>query len=202
MTIDHILLWCGLMIPLMLSPGPSNIICAMSGLKQGVVGSVPFVIASIIVFNLIALMVGFGLGEVLAYYPNIIMMLKFLGALYIIYLSYKFIRPNKASKLISKNTYTALDGAVLQVLNPKAWTMLLTMFSVFLDQSQDHTTQVLNLVLLLFILDIFAHLAWVTGGASLAKWTKNPTIAMRVNYFFATSLCLVGLWLLSGVLFG
>jgi threonine/homoserine/homoserine lactone efflux protein len=42
----------------------------MSGIRQGVRGSIPLIIGVDLVFIIYSLLIGFGLGEILQLYPN------------------------------------------------------------------------------------------------------------------------------------
>ncbi len=83
------------MFPLAFSPGPANIVFAMSGMRQGIKNSIPLIIGVDLVFIVYSLIIGFGLGEILKHYSNVITVLQLLGALHILYLAYKFIQPAK-----------------------------------------------------------------------------------------------------------
>jgi threonine/homoserine/homoserine lactone efflux protein len=88
-----------------------------------------------LVFIIYSLLIGFGLGEILQLYPSLIFILQLLGSLYIVYLAYKFIRGDKKETDSNNQTFTFKDGVILQMLNPKGWTMLFLMFSTLLDGS-------------------------------------------------------------------
>jgi threonine/homoserine/homoserine lactone efflux protein len=47
------------MFPLVFSPGPANIVFAMSGIRQGVRGSIPLIIGVDLVFIIYSLLIGF-----------------------------------------------------------------------------------------------------------------------------------------------
>jgi threonine/homoserine/homoserine lactone efflux protein len=64
-----------------------------------------------------------------------------LGALYLVYLAYKFIKPRPRQADINK-TYNFWNGVILQALNPKAFSAQLLMFSMLLDGSFNQTEQV------------------------------------------------------------
>ncbi|MBA5248978.1 MAG: LysE family translocator [Gammaproteobacteria bacterium] len=199
MNFQYFLLFFGLMFPLVFSPGPANIVFAMSGVQQGVKKSIPLIIGVDLVFIIYSLIIGFGLGEVLKYYPNMIYALQVLGAFYIAYLAYKFIEPVKRVQEQKHAHYTFADGVILQMLNPKGWTMLFLMFSVLLDGSFDRNTQIIYLVIMLAILNISTHFTWVAAGSSISKLIQSTAMKKSVNYFFSFSLLLVAIWLLLTV---
>jgi len=173
----------------------------MSGIRQGVKGSIPLIIGVDLIFIIYSLIIGFGLGEVLQRYPNLILIFQTLGALYIIYLAYKFIKTSKSnnSHTVSNKAFTFKDGIVLQMLNPKGWTMLFLMFSTLLDGSFDRNSQVLYLVFMLAVLNITTHFTWVAAGNYISKWVNNSQTEKYLNYFFSGSLLLVAIWILINV---
>ncbi len=196
MNIEYFLVFFGLMFPLVFSPGPANIVFAMAGMKQGVKASIPLIVGVDLVFIVYSLIIGFGLGEVLQRYPSLVSLLQLLGALYIVYLAYKFIAPSNNKKGQNERRFTFMDGVILQMLNPKGWSMLFLMFSVLLDGSFDQNTQVLYLVFMLAILNISTHFIWVIAGSQLSSWINNKKTDLMINYFFSVSLLLVAIWLL------
>jgi len=173
----------------------------MSGIGQGVKGSIPLIIGVDLIFIIYSLIIGFGLGEVLQRYPDLILIFQILGALYIIYLAYKFIKTSKAnnSNTVSNKAFTFKDGIVLQMLNPKGWTMLFLMFSTLLDGSFDRNSQVLYLVFMLAVLNIATHFTWVAAGNYISKWVNDSKTEKYLNYFFSGSLLLVAVWILINV---
>ncbi|SHN90511.1 hypothetical protein BHECKSOX_700 [Bathymodiolus heckerae thiotrophic gill symbiont] len=196
MNFQYFLLFFSLMFPLVSSPGPANIVFAMSGMQQGVKKSIPLILGVDLVFILCSLIIGFGLGEALKRYPDVVTVLQLLGALYIIYLSYKFIQPVKKTQQKQQKHYTFIDGVVLQMLNPKGWTILFLMFSVLLDSSFDKNMQITYLVIMLAVLNISTHFIWVAAGSVISKLTQDPIIEKSLNYFFSILLALVAVWLL------
>jgi len=197
MTIEYFLAWFAVMFPLVFSPGPANVVFALSGVKQGIKNSMPLVAGVDIVFIVYSLIIGFGLGEVLKAYPQLLIVIKVLGISYLIYMAYKFVAVSSQSDNDkSSKIYTFFDGVILQLLNPKGWTMLFLMFSLFIDGTFNETTQILYLVVMLAILNISTHIIWVAAGSAITKYIANPKIDTYLNYFFAGSLVIVALWLL------
>jgi threonine/homoserine/homoserine lactone efflux protein len=201
MTIEYFIAWFGVVFPLIFSPGPANIVFALSGAKQGVKKSIPLLLGVDFVYIICSLIVGFGLGEFLQAYPTLMVGIKLLGIAYIFYLVYKFLKPiKKSSNDETLAVYTFYDGMILQALNPKGWTMLFVMFSLFLDGSFDHTTQVIYLVVMVAIMNILTHLIWTFAGSLITQYIANPTTEKYINFGFALSLLLVAVWLLIDTL--
>ncbi|RAV27776.1 LysE family translocator [Sinomicrobium soli] len=197
MNIDTFIAWLGVMLPLMISPGPANIVLAGAGMKQGVKNSIPLIIGINTVIVSYSLIIGLGLGEFLRSYPKLLFGIKMAGIVYIFYLSYKFlVIKNFNSAKANTKVYTFYDGLILQLLNPKGILMLFLMFSLFLNPNKNQAIQVLSMVLMLLILAIFCHIIWVTGGNAITKFIKHEKSQKIVNYIFSISLSIVAIWLL------
>ncbi|CAB9540216.1 hypothetical protein BROOK1789C_268 [Bathymodiolus brooksi thiotrophic gill symbiont] len=194
MNFQYFLLFFGLMFPLIFSPGPANIVCTMAGIKQGVKKSIPLITGINVVSILYSLLVGFGLDKVLKRYPDLTATLQILGALYLVYLAYKFIKPRPRQADINK-TYNFWNGVILQALNPKAFSAQLLMFSMLLDGSFNQTEQVFYLIFMLTILNISTHFTWTFIGNSLSKWMTNPVAEKSLSYLFASALLLIAIWI-------
>ncbi len=182
------------MFPLIFSPGPANIVCTMAGIKQGIKKSIPLITGINVVSILYSLLVGFGLDKVLKRYPDLTATLQILGALYLVYLAYKFIKPRPRQVDINK-TYNFWNGVILQALNPKAFSAQLLMFSMLLDGSFNQTEQVFYLIFMLTILNISTHFTWTFIGNSLSKWMTNPVAEKSLSYLFASALLLIAIWI-------
>jgi len=201
MTIEYFIAWFGVVFPLIFSPGPANIVFALSGAKQGIRKSLPLLLGVDLVYIICSLIIGFGLGEFLKSYPTFMIVIKLLGIMYIFYLVYKFLKPARQTNNDETLTvYTFYDGMILQALNPKGWTMLFVMFSLFLDGSFDHTTQVIYLVIMVAIVNISTHFVWIIAGSLITQYIANPVTEKYINYGFALSLLIVAIWLLIDTL--
>ncbi len=203
MNFNYIFLFLSLMFPLVFSPGPANIVFAMSGIKQGFKKSIPLLLGINLVFFIYSIIFAFSLAAFFHKFPYLIKAIQILGAFYIFYLSYKFLKDK--TKLNYENpsdikTFTFKDGVILQLLNPKGATMLILMYSVLLDGSFDRNLQIISLVIMLAILNISTHIVWISAGTLIAKYLKNEKVHNFVNFIFSLSLFGVGVYLIYDVL--
>ena len=202
MDFDYILLFLSLMFPLVFSPGPANIVFAMSGMKQGFKKSIPLLFGINLVFIVYSIIIGFGLAAFFQKFPFLIKIIQIIGAIYIFYLGYKFFKDknNINDKVSSTNkVFTFKDGVVLQLLNAKGITMLLLMFSVLLNGSFERTKQIVALIVMLAILNITTHIIWILGGSFISKFLKNEKTHILINSIFSLSLFGVGFYLIYDV---
>ena len=154
-------------------------------------------------FVIYSIIFGFGLGYFLKENQSFYNIVQVLGVAYLLYLTYKFV---KSPMLVSgaedssavQNSYTFMDGVILQLTNPKGWAMLITMFAVFVDGSFKENTQVWVLVFLLFLLNVSTHFLWILMGSKLVGVLKTDNHDLLVRIVFGILMFSVAIWILVG----
>ncbi|KDM93428.1 LysE family translocator [Photobacterium galatheae] len=199
-TTELFIAWFAVMFPLVISPGPANIVFAISGAKSGLKRSLPLVAGIDLIFLVYSIIIGFGFGLTLQKYPQYFQIIQLAGATYLIYLSYKFIKPTQKKDTDKKDEsqktfFSFWDGIVIQLLNPKGLVMLVLMFSLFTTpESSMHTT--LSLIVWLCILNVSAHILWVIFGSHiLSRWSSGRSEKLQ-SFFYAFSLISVAVWII------
>lgn len=192
---SELLLWLGVIFPLVFSAGPGNVLCAVCGATNGFKKSIPFVLGLNIVYSSYALLAGFGLASILNSFPKLFVSIQVLGVLYILWLGYKFL----VRESIEKNTQTTQlsfkDGVISQALNIKGISIILTMYSQFLDNSGSLIYEVVTLSLCLLVLNLFTHFTWVYGGSWMAqKFASNYAVKVQ-SKIFGVMLVFIAVWL-------
>ncbi|MBW2187150.1 MAG: LysE family transporter [Deltaproteobacteria bacterium] len=116
MNSEIIALWLVTLLPIVISPGPANILYAASGSAFGVRGTVPFWLATNLTSIFQTLAVGFGLDFLLTTYPQSIHVIKQVGILFLLYLAVKFFKmSNNLDQAFKPLTFK--DGVIVEILN-------------------------------------------------------------------------------------
>ena len=97
----------------------------------------------------------------------------------------------------------ALGGALLLLLNPKAYMIIALMFSQFLPTAPQGgglsgAGAVLWITTFFTLNNLMAFTLWTVAGARLAAAFRIDRQARRINTGFGIALALVALWLLLG----
>lgn len=196
---SFVLLWLGVMFPLVFSPGPANIVFATSGASVGFRRSLPLVCGVDLVFVLKSIFIGYGAGQLLSEYPAVLNGLQLAGAGYLFYLAYGFLKSSAASdNSISSLQLGFTDGVLIQLLNAKGWIMVILMFSLFAEPARDAVEGYaeVSLIIMLFILNVLTHFVWVAFGHLLSRIAGNRRWSQWQGYIFAICLFAVACWLL------
>lgn len=185
--------WLAVMSPLVFSPGPINIIAAMSGARVGLYKSLPLFAGIHTVYFVYAVAMGFGIATLVEAYPDVLVFMKYGGGLFIIWLGVSMWRKPKTGAPDIKLGYW--DGVVIHALNPKYPVVLISMYSAFLSPSQSLAPQVFALSAGILALNVVAQLTWCGVGIAVGRSFITQRSAVIRDRIFATVLIFVGLWI-------
>lgn len=193
----NILIWLGLMCPLIFSPGPANLSVAGLAAQKGIKGSIPF-IAGISTINIcLLLFIGLAFGQLHQAAPTTFKVIELLGALYVCYLSKCFLNPSKTKN----NNQLELNlgykhGLLLQILNGKFYPTSIMMFATFLNNPLTYKFDVLIISIMLTVLAIISYILWGTIGTIITNSLDSKKANFVQRYVFGGMLLSIGIWLI------
>ena len=123
-------------------------------------------------------------------------LLTYVGAAYIVYLSYKI----ATSNTIEHNEEASerlgfVTGATIQVVNGKAWIHFLVLMTSFGTLFGTGFTGKVLLVLLNLACGLPAVMTWAAFGTVLRRAFSTPESARVLNYIMGLSLFAVAIWI-------
>ena len=190
---SDLMLWILTLLPIVISPGPANILYAASGSAFGIKKTVPFWFATNITSVFQTLAVGFGLSSLLLLYPNINIFIKYLGILFLLYLAYKFYHMS-VSQTENIKPLSFKDGVIIELLNMKYLLIPTIMFSQFYTPS-DGYIQIFILSFSLLAMTLLSSMIWIVGGKQLSTFVQNEKMEKRQSLFFSILLLITAVWL-------
>ena len=187
------------LFPLAYSPGPGNMFFAALGARSGVAASLPanagYHVATLVVTGL----VGAGVVAVLDPASTLFFVLKTSGSIYVLWLAWKMATSGRINAGGEGCGAGFFDGVMLLVLNPKAYVIILLMYSQFAGFEFASTGERVAVISLVFTLNnLLAFLLWTLAGDGLGRMFRSETRARRLNLVFAATLAGVALWMLLG----
>lgn len=152
-----------------ITPGPSNLLLLASGANFGFARSLPLVFGISFGFLTMVLCVGLGLGQALTAEPRLYLILKIVCAAYIFWLAWKIAR----SRAVDGDTeiaspITFIQAALLQLLNPKAWTVALIVTVSYTDPS-NYVVSLVVLIALFALVNLPSIGVWALSGVALKR---------------------------------
>jgi threonine/homoserine/homoserine lactone efflux protein len=184
------------LLPLAYSPGPGNMVFAAIGGRFGLRASVPATTGYHVATLLVTAAIGFGFSRLAALSPVLFQGLSFGGAAYVLWLASGFLRAGASSGAMEARRATALDGAILLLLNPKAYVLIALMFTQFLPAGPGDPALVLWITVVFTLNNLIAFAIWTVAGDVLARRFRSEAEARAVNLAFGTLLAAVAIWML------
>lgn len=195
MTPDLAIAWFFTFFPITISPGPANILVSSTSAQYGVRRTLPLAWGIFGTFAIQILIIGFGIGEILFRYPSLFTAFKYVGAAYLFYLAWLFFR-SSGLKEGESSAVGLREGIMLQLLNFKAFTVPLIMYTQFLDPATATRTEMIVLTIALYLLAFGSLFAWVLGGSALRRFFQSEFGVRWQGKIFGLLLAGVALWVL------
>ncbi|WP_334597714.1 LysE family translocator [Pseudomonas alvandae] len=181
-----------------ITPGPTNILVLSHSSRFGLTTTWPIILGACAAAALLVLVVGTGLGDVLARHATIQTVLSWAGIAWLSWMAWQiFSAPAEAidpDKPVEGPRLALAGAAGLQLVNPKTWMMALAVVSVFAGAEADRTVRVLWLSLAFFAISIPCMTAWAYLGRGAARFCRSAVAMGRFNRVMAV-LLLVSAWL-------
>ena len=171
------------------TPGPNNVMVTASGANYGFRRTLPHMTGITAGFPVMVLAIGFGLGAVFERYPMVHIVMRWVGALYILYLAWKIANAREAGEgAASGRPLTVLQGALFQWINPKGWVMAVSAVSSYTTVGGDIMIEI-PLIAAVFGAVCFPSVAlWAGFGVGLRRWLRSPKALAIFNISMAALL--------------
>ena len=178
----------------LVTPGPNNVMLMTSGLNYGFQRSQPHLWGVTLGFAIMVLAVGLGLGTVFAAYPVVYAILKYAGALYLLYLAWAIATsgPVEHEEVASRRPLTFAQAAAFQWVNPKGWVMSIGAVSAYAGIAA-FPYNMMVIAALFCALGVLSGSLWTALGQSLRRLLTNARAVRVFNGAMALAL-VASLW--------
>ena len=173
------------------TPGPNNSILTASGIKFGFIKTIPNIFGIPTGHGIQLTLVCFGLGSLFLQFPFLLDLLKYVGAIYLLYLAWKMLGSLNIKATENKLAPLRYYEAILfQFVNPKAWVICITAVSLFYPEKENIFIGTLFMVVMSTIINIPSISIWAFGGSIIRKYLGNHKLKKTIEWFLA--LLLIG----------
>ena len=113
------------------TPGPNNVLLWASGATFGVRRTVPHVLGTALGIGSMALAAAAGLAALVTAVPALAVAMKVAGSVYLLVLAWRIAGAHGMAGVDIGHPLSLVQGAIFQVLNPKAWIFALGAVTTF-----------------------------------------------------------------------
>ena len=172
-----------------ITPGPNNTMVLASGLNYGFVRTIPHLAGIALGFTFMMVATGLGLHTVFVQFPMLQTILKYVGALYLLWLAWQLANAGamSAEQTGGSSPMSFLGAAAFQWVNPKAWFMGVGALTTYLPQPFA-VTDVLQMAAIFGLTCAPCVAIWTIFGLGLRRILQNPRSVRVINIGMALLL--------------
>jgi len=157
------------------TPGPNNVMLTASGANFGFRKTMPHISGICIGFPVMVAAIGLGFGLVFEKYPLLHLVLKYVGAAYLLWLSWKIMTTRRAEEGNGQGRpLTFLQAAAFQWVNPKAWIMAVSAVSTYTSVQGNVFFEVAIITALFASVSFPSASTWTLIGVGLGRVLNDP----------------------------
>ena len=179
-----------------ITPGPNNAMLTASGMKFGFVRTLPHLIGIPSGHILQISLVCFGLGNLFLKFPEIQFYMKIICFFYLLYLGWTIIGSFSVIKKETGRPLKFYEAAAFQFINPKAWTIAVTVVSAFFPSEENFLIATAFLTITAALVCFPSICVWAVFGNSLRLFIKNNKTKKIIEYILAILLVLTAVVIL------
>jgi threonine/homoserine/homoserine lactone efflux protein len=173
------------------TPGPNNVMLTASGAAFGLRRSLPHMLGITVGFPVMITAVGLGLGEVFTRYPSLHLALKYIGAVYLLYLAWRIAQAHGPDGgEAGGRPLTFLEAAGFQWVNPKAWMLAVSTIPAFTTVGGNYYFELAIIALVYAAICMPSCVAWCLFGVGIRRLISSPGAARVVNLALAAAVAL------------
>lgn len=174
-----------------LAPGSGTVNSISNGLSYGTRHSLGAIIGLQIGLACHIVLVGIGIGALVAQSALTFTLIKWIGAAYLVWLGIQKWRdraPLTATTASNELSQAALlrKAVLINLTNPKSIVFLVALFPQFIDPARDHWPQFLVLGITTVTIDAIVMFGYTALAAQLGRYIRSPNIMTRMNKLFGS----------------
>ena len=182
------------------TPGPNNIMLTASGKNFGYIKTIPHMLGVVLGFLSLIIVFGLGLTVIFSKYPIIQFVLRIVGSIYLLYLSYRIYSSVNTEDLSKSKPITFMESSLFQYVNPKGVMMAITTISIYTDHINfkyiNSFNEGLIYILIAFtISNLIAVITWTSVGVFIGQLIKSARGIKVFNALMAFFLVLTIIWI-------
>jgi threonine/homoserine/homoserine lactone efflux protein len=171
------------------TPGPNNIMLAASGVNFGFTHTIPHMLGATLGFDVLLIACAAGLGIVFAALPQLHLVLKVGGALYMLWLAWKVATAHVAAARprVRRGPSPSCRRPAFQSINPKAVVAALSAIALYVRPGQFGCDFPVMLAILT-VCTVGSVMTWTGFGVALRRLLRNRVYARIFNVSMALLL--------------
>ncbi len=173
------------------APGSGTVNSISNGINYGIRKSLPAILGLQIGLTFHIVLVGAGIGALVAQSAIAFTVIKWVGVVYLILLGMQKLRETKSLTVSTEPKQVSgwqlmRSATFINLTNPKSIVFLVALFPQFIDPAQDQMTQLIVLGVTTVVIDIFVMIFYTGMAAHLGRFIRSEKMMSRMNRIFGS----------------
>lgn len=178
------------------TPGPNNMLAFSNGARLGVVPGVVGGMGRMPAFAALIAITVVGLGAILSASATAFMVVKLVGAVYLIFVGVQILRKARSLAELQPASIRLIDLArrdfSIAITNPKAIAIFTAFFPQFVSPDQAAWSQLALLGMAFLVMEAVAVTLYVIAGAVLGRFITSNRVFINLNRMVGAVLIFAG----------
>jgi threonine/homoserine/homoserine lactone efflux protein len=168
------------------SPGPNVVLVTACAANFGFRPVIPQMLGITVTFGLMTIASGLGIASVVQTEPGVHLLLKYLGAAYLLYLAWRIgSAKGSAGATATSRPITYVEASIFTALNPKAWVSVLGAVAAYTTVSGRFLIEATLIAGILVISCLMSCIAWAAFGSAIGRFLGKPRVRAAFNWTMA-----------------
>ena len=196
MPLEQIIAFFVFSVAAAVTPGPSNVMVMAAGARAGIVGGIPCLAGVVAGMALMMGAAGLGLGSFVQAYPQALLLLKWSGAAFLLWLAWKVASAPPMSGAAEGEPVAFWAALAFQWINPKSWIVAVSAAGTYGAKAAAGLPEQAATLASVFTLAALPSCAvWLVFGASMQRWLvdarRSRIFSVAMGVALAASVVLV-----------
>lgn len=174
------------------TPGPVNLVATSTGARSGWNGAMPHVLGASLGYTLVVICAGAGMSVASQLLPTFADGMRYAGGVFLLYMAYKIatapVAQESSTDTIADAKAGLFSGALIQILNPKAWIVSLSGIGLYVTSQPDVAYYMGIFVAVSFTCCFAGVSCWALAGHLIGHRMQRPALRRRFNQMMALTL--------------
>ena len=174
------------------TPGPVNLVATSTGARSGWSAAMPHVMGASLGYTLVVICAGVGMSLASQVLPQLAEWMRYAGGAFLLYIAFKIatapVEPHDGRAMTDGRKAGLFNGALIQILNPKAWIVSLSGIGLYVTSQPEAGYYLVVFVIVSFICCFTGVGCWALAGHLIGQNLHRPNPQRRFNQFMGLTL--------------